>query len=206
MSPLVLGLGQEAYSCREVFHHNKTCYQFLTNKFKESMIKGLKLYFIAYFTPYLIRKRKELSSMELKKVLTVIKDATTQCIRGALFVCLANSVPFTFLCCYPFSSRLIRGLSIRKKVPMFFTSIVALALIVEAPSRIPAYMGFMVAKALSQIYKLSQYHDYIPALPFENVLSMALIAAISAYVSVKKSLMEKQNLERAQKAPSEEKG
>ena len=102
-----------------------------------SFLNGLKIYFIASLIPFLIKKRKELSSLDMKRIITVIKEAAIQCIRGALFVSLGNSVPFAVLCYYPFDSPMIRNLSIRKKVPLLFTSVASLCLIVENPSKMP---------------------------------------------------------------------
>ena len=189
--PLVLGLGKQAYSCRDIYHSGRTCRQFLLNKLKMSLLNGLKVFFFASYLPFMIKKRNELMSLDLKRIIKVIMEAALDCLRGASFVMLGNSVPFIILCYYPFTSWPIKNLPMTKKMPLVYTSMASLTLIAEDPVRMPAYVGFFVSKGLSIAFRLLQARKLAPShVPFENVLAVALIAGLIGYISVKKSKLK----------------
>ena len=189
--PLVLGLGKQAYSCRDIYHSGRTCRQFLLNKLKMSLLNGLKLFFFASYLPFMIKRRKELMSLDIKRIIRVILEAALDCLRGASFVMLGNSVPFIILCYYPFTSWPIKNLPMTKKMPLVYTSSASLCLIAEDPSKMPAYMGFFVSKAISLIWRNCQKYGLAPGyVPFENVFAVALIAGLIGYISVKKAKLK----------------
>ena len=151
-----------------------------------SFLKGLKIYLIGIWVPFLIKKRRDLVSMDLSRIIKDVREAVIDCLRGAIFVMLGNSIPFITLCYYPFNSRLIKNLPMTQKMPLIYTSLAPISLIVESPSKMPAYMGFFLAKSSSMLWRICRIRKIVPAsLPCENIIAMALIAGVIGYISVK---------------------
>jgi len=152
--PLVLGLGREVYSCRDIYHSGKTCRQFIAHKLSGSLLNGLKLYFFATFLPLLSSKRRQLVSGNWTERVELLRKALVRYLRGSLFIMLGNSIPWIILCTYPFNSPAIRKWSIGSKMMLVNTLPATLSLAVESSDRMSAYMGFIVSKAISQAWRL----------------------------------------------------
>lgn len=75
-------------------------------------------------------------------------------LRASAFIMLGNSLPFILLCNLPFNSALIRRWPLEIKYTLIYVNIAMNSLIVEQPSRMPAYMGFIVSKAIGLMWRM----------------------------------------------------
>ena len=100
---------------------------------------------------------------------------------------LANTLPWIMLCNVPFNTSLIRNWSHDVKVTFVYLLLACLTYIVEKPRRLSAYMGFLVSKALSQLWSLLKHKKVVNEIPLEKYLGMAIVAGTIGFASVKRA-------------------
>ena len=67
-----------------------------------------------------------------------------------------------------------------------YSTLPILALIQELPTKMPAYMGFFLSKAISMAWGLAKTYKVAPTkMPFEQAVGMALLCGLIGFVSVK---------------------
>ena len=99
---------------------------------------------------------------------------------------------------------MIRDLPITTKFNLY-TGVASACLIVEKSTKMPAYTGFLMSKALSQAWHLLQYHRFVPNnIPLEKFIGLALLAGLIGYISVKQALIKGgKNTEKAESNSAE---
>ena len=73
---------------------------------------------------------------------------------------------------------------------IIYGSLAVASLGVEIPTKLPAYMGFFLSKAISMGWGLLKTYNYLPgSIIFEKQIGLALLAGIIGFVSAKKAQM-----------------
>ena len=162
----------------------------MINKLRGAGLKGLKLCFIATFLPLMIRKRKDLFSGDFRKTLALLKKSTIAYLRAAAFIMLGNSVPIILLCQLPYNAKLIKNWSLVLKYTLIYVNLAMCSLLVEDAARMPAYLGFVLSKAIGLMWAMIKFRmqgNIKEMIAFETVIKWAILAGLIGFVSVKQA-------------------
>ena len=76
------------------------------------------------------------------------------------------------------------------RIMIIYGSLAVASLGVEIPTKLPAYMGFFLSKAISMGWGLLKTYNYLPgSIIFEKQIGLALLAGLIGIVSAKKARM-----------------
>ena len=103
----------------------------------------------ASLIPQINRNRKDLMSGNSRKMKKAIKIILDQFIRATLFLILSCGGPFLLVCQIPLLTDPITLLTPTWRITLIYIWTSIATLIVELPTKMPAYMGFFLSKAVS---------------------------------------------------------
>ena len=185
--PYLMSNGREILNCRAALHPKLTCRQYFFDKLFRSTLNSAKIATFASLIPQIIRNRKELLSGKQRKIVKAIKLILDQFIRATLFLILSCGGPFVLVCAFPLGSDPLTFLTWGQRVGLLYTWTSIATLIVELPSKMPAYMGFFFSKAISLFWARLKLSGTLPkVIAFEKEMTFALLAALIGLISVRK--------------------
>ena len=149
LAEAVLSVGRNRYACRDIFHPGMSCSNYLAERLLVTMKNGLTVCFFASFLPLLFKKRKQLFQSDSKTALRALRSILWQYFRAALFLCLGAGLPFGLVCRIPFFSHNWARMPFHLRAIFLYALMPIACLIVDIPTKMPAYMGFYVSKAIS---------------------------------------------------------
>lgn len=139
----------------------------------------------ASLIPQINRNRKDLFSGNPKKMKKAIKTILDQFIRATLFLILSCGGPFLLVCQIPLLSDPIRFMAPTWRITLIYIWTSIATLIVELPTKMPAYMGFFLSKAVSLFWARLKQSGAVPSvIAFEKEMTFALLAGLIGFVSV----------------------
>ena len=151
---------------------------------------GLKLCFLTLFVPSLISLRTKLrSASSTAERFRLIGRAVKQYLGAAGFLMLGNAEPFIMFCMLPLNTSWFRKWPIAFKIMCIYITCCVNCLVIESASRMPAYMGFVQSKVISQVWRLLKAEGLVnkKGLPHEKFVTFALLAGLIGFVSVKQA-------------------
>ena len=141
----------------------------------------------ASLIPQINRNRKELFSGNPRKMKKAIKIILDQFIKATLFLILSCGGPFLLICQIPLLSDPIRFMAPTWRITLIYIWTSIATLIVELPTKMPAYMGFFLSKAVSLFWARLKLSGAVPSvIAFEKEMTFALLAGLIGFVSVKR--------------------
>ena len=139
----------------------------------------------ASLIPQINRNRKDLMSGNSRKMKKAIKIILDQFIRATLFLILSCGGPFLLVCQIPLLTDPITLLTPTWRITLIYIWTSIATLIVELPTKMPAYMGFFLSKAVSLFWARLKQRGTVPSvIAFEKEMTFALLAGLIGLVSV----------------------
>ena len=122
-----------------------------------------------------------------RKMKKAIKTILDQFIRATLFLILGSGGSFIMFCGKPFLSDPFTFLPMMWRLTWIHTFIPVSTLFVDLPTKMPAYMGFFLSKAISLLWARLKQSGIVPSvIPFEKEMTFALLAGLIGLISVMK--------------------
>lgn len=139
----------------------------------------------ASLIPQINRNRKDLMSGNPRKMKKAIKIILDQFIRATLFLILSCGGPFLLVCQIPLLTDPITLMTPTWRITLIYIWTSIATLIVELPTKMPAYMGFFLSKAVSLFWARLKQSGAVPSvITFEKEMTFALLAGLIGLVSV----------------------
>ena len=120
----------------------------------------------------------------------------------AFFIMVAATLPFALICLVPFNKLPFPSLALPLRISFTYGFLPMMSLALESSTKMPAYLGFFVSKAISMLWQLLKLKNFVPTIPFETQATYALLTGLIGFVSVKQS--RSKELEEAEEENSKE--
>ena len=185
--PVIMSSNREPIRCYNIFHPGKTCREYFFDVIKRKAKSACTIHIFTTLIPQLIRYRKDLMSGDKRKVLRAIKQILYRYIRSSFYFTFAISLAVLGACFVNVGSDPFKFLTIGQRVGLFYALPPSASIIIEQSSKLPAYSGFYVSKAISHAWALLKINGVIPSqIPLEKYIGLALLTALFGLVSVLK--------------------
>ena len=122
-----------------------------------------------------------------RKIKKAIKSILDQFVRATLFLILSCGGPFILACALPLFTDPLTFMSGSGRVGLLYALPSIATLIVDLPTKMPAYMGFFLSKAISLFWARLKQSGTVPrVIAFEKEMTFALLAGLIGLISVKR--------------------